>query len=314
MYELLTGTTPFDKERLGKAAYDEIRRIIREEEPPKPSTRISTLGESGTAVSEHRKTEPKKLSALLRGDLDWIVMKALEKDRTRRYETANDFAADVQHYLSDQPVEARPPSTIYRFQKLVRRYRIAAATIALVAVTLVAATGFSTWMAVSENRARQEVQAQKELAEESSQVAVAEKQKALKAVADLETSLEIFATALGTGESTRLTSPDQAVSEMLDALAKRLEKNPIRNSYVEANVRYVIGVAFWNIRKAEAANTQFRLSLKCAEKGRRRNRCQNCRDIELARVDRRRHRTSRGSREAPPRMPAVWVTVGGGEA
>jgi serine/threonine protein kinase len=95
LYELLTGTTPFDKQRFRQAAYDEVRRIIREEEPPKPSTRISTLGETGTSISAHRKTDPKRLGQLVRGDLDWIVMKALEKDRTRRYETANDLAADI---------------------------------------------------------------------------------------------------------------------------------------------------------------------------------------------------------------------------
>ena len=100
LYELLTGTTPFDRKRLQKAAFDEIRRIIREEEPPKPSTRLSTLGEALSAVSAQRKTEPKKLSALVQGDLDWIVMKALEKDRNRRYETASAFAADVRRYLA----------------------------------------------------------------------------------------------------------------------------------------------------------------------------------------------------------------------
>ena len=92
LYELLTGSTPFDRERLREAGYDEIRRMIREEEPPRPSTRISTLGEAATTVSAHRKTDPAKLRRLLRGDLDWIVMKALEKDRTRRYQTASDFA------------------------------------------------------------------------------------------------------------------------------------------------------------------------------------------------------------------------------
>ena len=91
LYELLTGTTPFDRERFATAAYDEIRRIIREEEPPKPSTRLSTLGEALTGVSTKRNTDPAKLSALVRGDLDWIVMKALEKDRSRRYETASAF-------------------------------------------------------------------------------------------------------------------------------------------------------------------------------------------------------------------------------
>src|SRR5207248_5244969 len=95
LYELLTGTTPFDKERLKEASYDEIRRIIREEEPANPSTRISTLGQAATIVSANRKSEPGRLSRLFRGELDWIVMKALEKDRNRRYETASSFAADV---------------------------------------------------------------------------------------------------------------------------------------------------------------------------------------------------------------------------
>jgi serine/threonine protein kinase len=95
LYELLTGTTPFDKERLRTAAYDEIRRIIREEEPAKPSTRMSTLGQASVTASVNRQSDPKRLSQLLRGELDWIVMKALDKDRNRRYETANSFAMDV---------------------------------------------------------------------------------------------------------------------------------------------------------------------------------------------------------------------------
>src|SRR5262249_26740066 len=106
LYELLTGTTPFDQERLRRAGYDEMRRIIREEEPARPSTRFSTLGQAGTAVCANRKSEPTKLSQLVRGELDWIVMKALEKDRNRRFETASAFAADVQRHLNDEPVQA----------------------------------------------------------------------------------------------------------------------------------------------------------------------------------------------------------------
>src|SRR6476660_1593765 len=113
LYELLTGTTPFDQQRMRGAAFDEIRRIIREEEPPKPSTRISTLGESRTATAAHRQVDSHRLGRLIEGDLDWIVMKALEKNRTRRYDTAGNFAADVLRHLSDQPVEACPPSTTY---------------------------------------------------------------------------------------------------------------------------------------------------------------------------------------------------------
>src|SRR5262249_1075753 len=101
LYELLTGTTPFDSERLKEAGYDEIRRIICAEEPPKPSTRISTLGQAGTTISTRRKSDPKRLSQLCRGELDWIVMKCLEKDRNRRYETANGLARDVERYLHD---------------------------------------------------------------------------------------------------------------------------------------------------------------------------------------------------------------------
>src|SRR5205823_7401513 len=121
LYELLTGTTPFDKDRLKEANYEELRRILREEEPPKPSTRISTLGQAASTVSANRKSEPKRLSQLFRGELDWIVMKALEKDRNRRYETASSFAADVERYLHDEPVQACPPSIVYRFRKFARR-------------------------------------------------------------------------------------------------------------------------------------------------------------------------------------------------
>jgi tetratricopeptide (TPR) repeat protein len=136
LYELLTGTTPFDKERLKDADYDEIRRIIREEEPPKPSTRISTLGQAATTVSANRKSEPKQLSRLFRGELDWIVMRALEKDRNRRYETANGLAMDVQRYLADEPVQACPPSVWYRLRKFAQRNRAALATMLLVAAAL----------------------------------------------------------------------------------------------------------------------------------------------------------------------------------
>jgi serine/threonine protein kinase/tetratricopeptide (TPR) repeat protein len=132
LYELLTGTTPFDKERLRTMGYDEIRRVIREEEPPKPSTRISTLGQAAPTVCTNRKSDPKRLSQLMRGELDWIVMKALEKDRNRRYETASAFAADVQRYLHDEPVQACPPSAWYKFRKFARRNKRALAVAGLI--------------------------------------------------------------------------------------------------------------------------------------------------------------------------------------
>jgi eukaryotic-like serine/threonine-protein kinase len=141
LYELLTGTTPFDKARLRTAGYDEIRRIIQEEEAPRPSTRISTLGEAADVVSANRQSDPRKLGRLLRGDLDWIVMKALEKDRNRRYETANGFAMDVQRYLHDEPVLACPPSVGYRLRKFARRNRALLTMTALVTALVALAVG-----------------------------------------------------------------------------------------------------------------------------------------------------------------------------
>jgi tetratricopeptide (TPR) repeat protein len=120
LYELLTGTTPLEKKRLKEAALLEVLRVIREEEPPRPSARLSTTEEL-PSVAANRGLEPRKLSGLVRGELDWIVMKALEKDRSRRYESANGFAADVQRYLADEPVLACPPSAAYRLRKFVRR-------------------------------------------------------------------------------------------------------------------------------------------------------------------------------------------------
>jgi WD40 repeat protein/serine/threonine protein kinase len=141
LYELLTGTTPFDKERLRTVGYDEIRRIIREVEPARPSTRLSTLGEAGATVSVNRCSDLKRLSQLLRGELDWIVMKALEKDRNRRYESASAFAADVQRYLNDEPVQACPPSAWYKFRKLARRNKAALATASAVGLAVLLAVG-----------------------------------------------------------------------------------------------------------------------------------------------------------------------------
>jgi probable HAF family extracellular repeat protein len=123
LYELLTGSTPFDGDTFRKAAIGELQRIIREVDPPTPSTRLSELGATLSTVSSNRQADARKLTHSVRGELDWIVMKSLEKDRTRRYETANDFAADVMRHLNNQPVEACPPSRLYHLQKFVRRNR-----------------------------------------------------------------------------------------------------------------------------------------------------------------------------------------------
>ncbi len=152
LYELLTGTTPLERKRLCAAAFDEMLRMIREEEPPKPSTRLSTTNEVAS-IAANRGLEPKQLSGLMRGELDWIVMKTLEKDRSRRYETANGLAMDISRYLADETVQACPPSATYRFRKFARRNRVALTTVVLVSAALVLGTVVSTWQAVRATRA-----------------------------------------------------------------------------------------------------------------------------------------------------------------
>ncbi|MSR60200.1 MAG: serine/threonine protein kinase [Planctomycetaceae bacterium] len=159
LYELLTGATPFDKETFAKVGFDEMRRIIREDEPPRPSQRVSTLAAQAAVstlatVTQRQQVDERQRSRALRGELDWIVMKALEKDRTRRYESASAFAADVQRFLDDEPVQACPPSAVYRVRKLARRNRAALVTVSLVTVALLAGTAVSVWQAVEANTAR----------------------------------------------------------------------------------------------------------------------------------------------------------------
>jgi serine/threonine protein kinase/tetratricopeptide (TPR) repeat protein len=165
LYELLTGTTPFEKKRLHEAALDEVLRIIREDEPPKPSTRISTLGQATATLSARRQTDPKKLSRLCRGDLDWVVMKCLEKDRARRYETAAALAADVQRYLNDEPVQARRPTLTHRLARWARRHRPLVVSLGAVLAMLVVAAGVSgvlVWQAY-QREARQRERAETRL-------------------------------------------------------------------------------------------------------------------------------------------------------
>src|SRR5437879_3763161 len=145
LYELLTGGTPLSRKRVREAAYGEILRMIREEEPPRPSTRLSDSGEALASISAQRHMEPAKLTKLMRGELDWIVMKTLEKDRNRRYQTANGFAADVQRYLNDETVQACPPSAGYRFRKFARRNKAGLAVAGLVFFFIVLLGGVVGW-------------------------------------------------------------------------------------------------------------------------------------------------------------------------
>src|SRR6266480_941802 len=156
LYELLTGQTPFDARELLASGLDKMRQTIRDKEPERPSTRLSTmLNADLTSTASHRRTDAPKLIHLLRGDLDWIVMKSLEKDRTRRYETANGLAMDIQRHLHNEPVLASPPSSFYRFQKLVRRNKTIFIAMGGVAAALVIGLGLSLYLFIQERHARQ---------------------------------------------------------------------------------------------------------------------------------------------------------------
>ncbi|HEY2253774.1 MAG TPA: serine/threonine-protein kinase, partial [Planctomycetaceae bacterium] len=156
LYELLTGTTPLEGKRLRDAGYAELQRLIRDEDAQRPSTRLSSLGESATILAGQRGTDARQLARLLAGDLDWIVMKALEKDRTRRYGSPLAFAEDITRYLRHDAVLARPPSATYRLKKFAQRNRATVATATMVALTLLLGTVAATWQAVKADRARLE--------------------------------------------------------------------------------------------------------------------------------------------------------------
>jgi WD40 repeat protein/serine/threonine protein kinase len=185
LYELLVGQTPFDAKEMVKEGIDALRQIIREREPLRPSTKLNTMpGEVRTKAGKRRQTDVSKLVHQLQGDLDWIVMKCLEKDRTRRYETANALAMDIQRHLNCEPVLARPPSQLYRLQKLARRNKLVFAAASAVTLTLIAGLTFSTWSFLRERQARriaieQQAKAEAAQANEAEQRKVAETQRNL---------------------------------------------------------------------------------------------------------------------------------------
>ncbi|HEY1598689.1 MAG TPA: protein kinase [Pirellulales bacterium] len=189
LYELLTGMTPFDRERIREASHEEVRRIICEEEPPKPSAFVDTLGNTRTTVAAQRKVEAGRLAQVLRGDLDWIVLKTLEKDRTKRYETASSLARDIERYLRDEPVDAHSPSAIDRCRKFVRRNRVPLTTALVVALALIGGIVASTWQAIRATRAERLAEAERSEVAKQHSAAEANFQQAREAVNDYFTSV-----------------------------------------------------------------------------------------------------------------------------
>jgi serine/threonine protein kinase len=265
LYELLTGTTPFDKERLKDADYDQLRRIIREEEPPRPSTRISTLaGATQTVVAAQRKTDPKRLSQMFRGELDWIVMKALEKDRNRRYETASALAADVQRYLNDEPVMACPPSAGYRLRKLVRRYRwgvAAAATVFLVLLGGIVGTTLGLIQA-DRHRARAVLaaEAERQAKIDAQQAAAAERlarESAQKRLGQIERGNEILGSIFQDvdprNEITEGKSLRVLLSERLREAVAKLDAEAVGDPVAVARLQLILGKSLYGLGYAAQA-------------------------------------------------------------
>jgi serine/threonine protein kinase/WD40 repeat protein len=182
LYELLTGSTPLEKTRMREVALNEIVRLIKEEEPPRPSVRLSSSG-TLAKIAAARKTQPAQLSKLVRGELDWIVMRALEKDRNRRYETANAFARDVERYLKDEPVEACPPSAGYLLRKFVRKHQAALATTVAFAMLLMLGAGVSAWLAVRATSAEASAIADRDERAKAEASAIADRDERAKAEA-----------------------------------------------------------------------------------------------------------------------------------
>ena len=243
LYELLTGTTPLDSDRLKKAAFDEVRRIIREEDPPRPSTRLSTMGELARTVSSRRKSDPRQLGRLVRGELDWIVMKALEKERARRYDTAIGLARDVERYLVDEPVQACSPSATYRLRKFVRRNKAKVAAAGVVLAALVAGIAGTTWgmiraseRAEGERRAREETQ---------------------KRLTQVENATEILASVFQDldpvgAEREGVTLLD-LLSRRLSQAARQVEGEAVGDPLVVARIQHALGASLFELSRPEQA-------------------------------------------------------------
>jgi serine/threonine protein kinase len=263
LYELLTGTTPLDRQRLGQAPFDELMRIIRDEEPLMPSARLCASGEALAVLSARRRADPAELPALLRGELDWIVMKSLEKDRARRYQTANALARDLQRYLADEPVEAGPSSAGYRLRKLTRRYRNALATAAAFVLLLALATAISTWQAVRATRAEHARRAERDRAVTAEKRAKTEQSNARAALDFLWK--DVLSQASYRNEPDR----DLTVRTLLDRVSDRLGRDPGQSPLVEAAVRQMVGGLYIDqgeYRKAQP-HLEAALAVQCRELG-----------------------------------------------
>jgi serine/threonine protein kinase/tetratricopeptide (TPR) repeat protein len=252
LYELLAGSTPFDAKELMASGLDAMRKIIREQEPVRPSTRFAMLrGLDLTTTAKRRSTDTSKLLHQLRGDLDWIVMKCLEKDRTRRYETANGLAFDILRHINNEPVLARPQSNVYRFQKMARRNKGALTAAALMAVVLVAATCISAWQAVRATRAEKLAAGRLIDSENSRKEAESNATLAKQRLAESE-AVSKFLTEVFRSPDPAHSGRTVTVAETLDTAAKRLD-DLTNQPALQAKLQATLSLTYYALGLSQAA-------------------------------------------------------------
>ncbi len=244
LYELLTGTTPFPEERLRSVAYGEMQRIIVEEEPERPSTRLKKRAIAGSVSPLVTRHSP------LATDLDWIAMKCLEKDRNRRYETASGLAADIQAHLNDEPVLARPPSATYRLQKFVHRNKLEFAAATFAVVILILAVAVSSWQAVRAKRAE-------EIAREQSIKAMGAEQSAQEQANDAEAIKDFLVRQVLAVNPYVDPEPDPGRRSMVDRVARAAQKEFADRPKIEAELRFALGIAYAGLGDSPEAVNQF---------------------------------------------------------
>src|SRR5579862_1920202 len=250
LYELLTSSTPFETEELLKAGLDEIRKVIREQEPLRPSTRLSKMaGADLTTVAQQRQSEPPRLIHAIQGDLDWIAMKALEKDRTRRYETANGLALDVQRFLENEPVSARPPSKLYKFQKTVQRNKLLFIGIGVIATFLVVSLIVVSASLTKEIKARHDADLARIEANDQRKKAQAGEQNALTEAARSKAVTEFLKRMLGGVDPSVSAGYDTfLLRQILDHTVEGMEQQLTNQPAVEADLKVIIAGVYGSLR------------------------------------------------------------------
>jgi len=262
LYELLTGCTPFDAEELRRAGLNEMHQIIREVEPPSPSTRISLSRNTLSVVAANRAIDPTHLQSALRGELDWIAMKCLEKNRTRRYDSAGSLAAEITNYLNGEAVLAAPPSTAYRLRKFARRHRVGVAAGATVAVGLILGFGAALIGLRSAIHARNAEAVARNEAESARQVASDNARRATAEAARSRAALGFVAEMFAAVDPVQAYGHDVTVAEILDPAAEKVTRAFADDPEAEAVVRHVLGRAYGNLGRYPEAQRELEEALE----------------------------------------------------